>query len=190
MTEWHEIISHYLTILLKANDKDIELYTPDQTFIDYTSSDDSHKNLYDGGDKLESVLFDNKIIFLTLKSALYILDENNWNNLYFFTFKKNFKKNNELKKDKENIDLSKQTIFVDAIINNVNFNVNKNTIYVHENNSFIIFRKNEEIKDISHKAEKNEYYFEKLSVTSNAYLPKKISINEIIKKYGSLKNEK
>ena len=185
MTECHEIIAHYLAILFKANDKDIELYTPDQTFIDYTSIDECYNNSYDGGDKLESVLFGNKIIFLTIKSALYILDENNWNNIYVFTFKEKFKKNNELKKDKENIDLSKQTTFVDAIINNVNFNVNKNTIYVHESNSFIIFRKNEEIKDISHKAEENEYYFEKFSVTSNAFLPKKIQINAIIKKYCS-----
>ena len=185
VTECHEIIAHYLAILFKANDKDIELYTPDQTFIDYTSIDECYNNSYDGGDKLESVLFGNKIIFLTIKSALYILDENNWNNIYVFTFKEKFKKNNELKKDKENIDLSKQTTFVDAIINNVNFNVNKNTIYVHESNSFIIFRKNEEIKDISHKAEENEYYFEKFSVTSNAFLPKKIQINAIIKKYCS-----
>ena len=185
VTECHEIIAHYLVILFKANDKDIELYTPDHTFIDYTSEDENYKNSYDGGDKLESVLFGNKIIFLTIKSALYILDENNWNNICIFTFKENFKKNNDLKKDKENIYLSKQTSFVNEIINNVIFNVDQNIINVHKSNSFIIFRKNEEIKDISYKAEEDEYYSEKFSITSNAFLPKKISIPGIIKKYKS-----
>ena len=65
--------------------------------------------------------------------------------------------------------------------------------YKSKNNTYILFRKSKEIKDIEDdisNIDEDEEFTERFSITSNAFLPKKLSISEIMKKIvKKLENE-
>ena len=81
VTELHEKAFHYMHVILYGNSITDNVTTPHSSFINYIPSDD-YKNIYDKyydfGDRGESLLFGDKIIFLFLKSSLFILDNENW----------------------------------------------------------------------------------------------------------------
>ena len=87
VTECHEILAHYMLTICYANERDTGLLTPENTFSHYIGNKAYYLSKYDGGDRLESIMFGNKIIYLTIQSALYILNENNWNNISIDEFK-------------------------------------------------------------------------------------------------------
>lgn len=118
----HEIICHYCSILLHGNEKSIGLKTPHDTFIDYCPYEDYENKYYDGdgGDKGESILFGNKIKYIFIKGALFILEEENWNKgldsfregFIFANDPKNYKKE-IFDKNKE----SKNNIIIKNLVN-------------------------------------------------------------------------
>ena len=110
----HEIIGHYCATLVHGNDSNYDLKTPDNTLIDYVPKDEYKYiySLFDGGERGESILFGNKIQNIFIKGALYILENNNFdNNLDDFREKfvdennpKNFtEKNFDVKKESEKL---------------------------------------------------------------------------------------
>ena len=186
ITEYHEILAHYTTVLCRANSKDVELKTPNNIFVEETSDDENYNNIYDCGDKLEAVLFGNKIAYLTIQASLFIISEKNWSYENIEDFRNQFINKNEIKG--EDINLSQENNLIKAIINNINLN-DEEKISVNQINSFIVFRENiyvETINDnILYDSGDDEEAFSKFSITSNAFLPRKVSISKIIKDYGS-----
>jgi len=186
--EFHEILVHYMSTLIRANLEKGCLLTPNQTFLNYSSNDKRYTNEYDGGDEdeLQSILFGNKIVHITIQSALFILDEQNWNNILLDNFRHNFLEKNELTDKTEIIDLSKESKLIKAVISNFNFNTK---ISINKYNSFILFRRDIEFENIDYNfiyeaEEEEEEYFNNFSITSNAFISK-ISISQIINQYGS-----
>ena len=106
ITQLHEILSHYLSTLLRSNSKKVNLITPSKIFKNYTSTDESFLSKYDGGDKVESLLFGNKIKYLTIQASLFILDNNSWNNLTLEEFRTKFIELNKIATF--NLDLEKE----------------------------------------------------------------------------------
>ena len=141
ITESHEIIGHYMNTLCKANLNTINLLTPDNTFIDYTSNDSGYKRYQDGGDSLELLLFGNKILYITIQSSLFIIDENNWNNINIEDFKEKFILKNKLEANYElNILSQCNNQLIKNILQNIKCD-NSESIIVSKRDSFIAFRK-------------------------------------------------
>ena len=195
VTECHEILAHYMLTICYANERDTGLLTPENTFSHYIGNKAYYLSKYDGGDRLESIMFGNKIIYLTIQSALYILNENNWNNISIDEFKNKFIELNTLQKNKKEVDLSQESKLVKFIKNHININKTTDKIIIQKKNSFIVFKKGFDIQDIDgemfyssnddEEEEEEEEYYEAFSFTSNAFLPKKVSIANLIKEYGS-----
>ena len=80
VTSIHEIVCHYSSVIIHANKRTIGLLTPPNTFIDYEPIDIYEKIFsdYDGGDRGEAILFGNKIKYIFIKGALFILNNENW----------------------------------------------------------------------------------------------------------------
>ena len=94
----HEIISHYSSVIIHANKNETELATPENTFIEYCPMDlyiDLYSN-YDGGERGESLLLGNKIKYIYLKGAIFLLNKISWE-MGLNEFKKNFIKENDPK---------------------------------------------------------------------------------------------
>ena len=195
VTECHEILAHYMLTICYANKRDTGLLTTENTFSHYIGNKAYCLSKYDGGDRLESIMFGNKIIYLTIQSALYILNENNWNNISIDEFKNKFIELNTLQKNKKEVDLSQESKLIKLIKNNININKTTDKIIIQKKNSFIVFKKGFYIQDIDgeifyssnddEEEEEEEEYYEAFSFTSNAFLPKKVSIASLIKEYGS-----
>ena len=127
--------------------------------------------------------------------SLYILNENNWNNISIDEFKNKFIELNTLQKNKKEVDLSQESKLIKLIKNNININKTTDKIIIQKKNSFIVFKKGFYIQDIDgeifyssnddEEEEEEEEYYEAFSFTSNAFLPKKVSIASLIKEYGS-----
>ena len=186
ITEYHEILAHYTTVLCRANSKDIELKTPDNTFVEETSDDKNYNSNYDCGDKLESLLFGNKIAYLTIQAAIFIISEKNWKSNDVDDFRNQFINKNELKN--EDINLSHENNLIKAIINYTNLK-DIEIISVNQINSFIVFRKAISFGTIDDNiiydsGEDEEECFSKFSITSNAFLPREVSITKIIEEFG------
>ena len=103
--------------------------TPNNTFINYDSNDE-YKQEYDGGDKLETILFGNKILFLTIQSALFVLDEKNWNGTSIDGFRKKFIENNQLVN--QEVDFSNQSKIIELIIDNIDISRPQNKIQIEK----------------------------------------------------------
>ena len=115
----HEIISHYSCVIIHSNDNDISISTPLKTFKNYElkSKFVGLSSKYDGGDKSESILFGNKIKYIYTNGALFIINNNNFqNNLE--KFKKAFTQINKFKKgDIFNLmDESKNNLIVNELV--------------------------------------------------------------------------
>ena len=92
----HEFIGHSLGYLINTNNKiKACTYTPNQSFI---SENDNllSKNLYDGGDKFETLLVGEKVDRIFIGGNHFLMNINNWN-LPLDEFKEGFKSNNILK---------------------------------------------------------------------------------------------
>ena len=186
ITEYHEILAHYTTVLCRATSKDVELKTPDNTFVEETSDDENYNSNYDCGDKLESLLFGNKIAYLTIQAAIFIISEKNWKSNDVDDFRNQFINKNELKN--EDINLSHENNLIKAIINYTNLK-DIEIISVNQINSFIVFRKAISFGTIDNNiiydsGEDEEECFSKFSITSNAFLPREVSITKIIEEFG------
>ena len=180
ITEFHEIIAHYTLILCRVNSMDVELKTLNNTLIEETSDNVYYNKDYDDRDKLESFLFGDKITYLTIQAALFIISEKSWNLNNVEDFRNQFTIKNEIKQ--EEINLSQENNLVKAILNAINLK-NEDLISVNLLNSFIDF---ETIDDNNiYDSDEEGEAFHKFSITSNAFLPRKISISKIIKQYGS-----
>ena len=115
----HEIISHYSCVIIHSNDNDISISTPLKTFKNYElkSKFVGLSLKYDGGYKGESILFGNKIKYIYTNGALFIINNNNFqNNLE--KFKKAFTQINKFKKgDIFNLmDESKNNLIVNELV--------------------------------------------------------------------------
>ena len=185
-TECHEIVSHYISIMLRANSHEYKLITPNNTFINYSSDDISYNSNYDGGDKLESLLFGNKIIYLTYESSIFILSENSLNFDDIENFRSKFIENNKIKEIK--IDLNKidnNIPIIKVIIKNIGINNEQKYIYISLSDSFILFRKG--VMNFgcdNYMIDDNILDSERLSLNCNLFLCKRESINKIIEIYG------
>ena len=73
----------------------------------------------------------------------------------------------------------------------------QNKIQIERSNTYILFRKSKEIKEIGEEniedinnGDQDEEFTERFSITSNIFLPKKLSISEIMNKIKkNLENE-
>ena len=107
----HEVIGHYCSSIIHGNEKSIQFQTHYNTFLEYEPTEDYEKiySDYDGGERGESLLFGNKIKFLFIKGALYILNSSNWD-ADLDTFRSNFiKLNNPSEYVKEILDINKES---------------------------------------------------------------------------------
>jgi hypothetical protein len=105
----HEIISHYSCTIIHSNNENISISTPTNTFTDYIP-DELYNDLYskyDGGDRAESIIFGNKIKYIFTSGAVFILDNNNYEN-NLDSFRKKFIDCNDMKGN-ESIDLKKES---------------------------------------------------------------------------------
>ena len=95
----HEIIGHYSFTIIHANNYEIPTSTPPNTFKDYEPKNDfkTLASKMDGGDKGESILLGNKIKYIYTKGALFIINNNNYNN-NLEKFCNEFIKENKFKK--------------------------------------------------------------------------------------------
>ena len=95
----HEIIGHYSCTIIHANNYEIPTSTPPNTFKDYEPKNDfkTLASKMDGGDKGESILLGNKIKYIYTKGALFIINNNNYNNS-LEKFCNEFIKENKFKK--------------------------------------------------------------------------------------------
>ena len=130
ITECHEVIGHYISVICKANNPNLGFLTPNNTFINYDSDDENYKQEYDGGDKLETILFGNKILFLTIQTALFVLDEKNWNGTSIDSFRKKFIENNQLVN--QEVDFSNQSKIIELIIDNIDISKPQNKIQIEK----------------------------------------------------------
>ena len=180
ITEFHEIIAHYILILCRVNSMDVELKTLNNTLIEETSDNVYYNNDYYDRDKLDSFLFGDKITYLTIQSALFIISEKSWNLNNVKDFRNQFIIKNEIKQ--EEINLSQENNLVKAFLNAINLK-NEDIICVNPLNSFIDL---ETVDDINiYDSDEEGETFNRFSITSNAFLPRNISISKIIKQYGS-----
>ena len=94
----HEIIGHYSCTIIHANNYEIPISTPPNTFKDYEPKNDfkTLASKMDGGDKGESILLGNKIKYIYTKGALFIIYNKNFNNSLDI-FCKEFIKENKFK---------------------------------------------------------------------------------------------
>ena len=100
----HEIIGHYCSCIVHGNDILLGLETPQDTFIDYgpTKEFEEIYSCLDGGDKGEAIIFGNKIKFIFIIGALFILNNDNYEE-NIDEFRKKFIKANEPNNFKETI---------------------------------------------------------------------------------------
>ena len=184
LAECREIIAHYILTLCRGNSKNFGLLTSNDTFLEYTSTDEFYQQGYDRGDKLECLLFGNKVPYLTIKSSLFILNKINWDLDSFELFRKYFQDYNTLlQESKVNLENELEIIdIIKAYIERFYIKKEKTAINLKKSNSYILFRKelDMEIEDISSDSDEDASYCERLSLTSNAFLPRKISISNII----------
>ena len=192
ITECHEIIAHYMILICRANSKDVCLLTPDKTFLNYYSNNNNYILIYDGGDRLESVLFGNKIIYLTIRSSLFILNEINWDKDSIDLFRDEFIKLNKLE-DINIFDISKENPIIKQLIDNKDFKIDSNIINVKKKNSFVVFRRSYHIGEIDenilYDSDEEEGFFAKFSLTSNAFIPMKSLVPDIIMKNNDMITE-
>ena len=184
LAECREIIAHYILTLCRGNSKNFGLLTSNDTFLEYTSTDEFYQQGYDRGDKLECLLFGNKVPYLTIKSSLFILNKINWDLDSFELFRKYFQDYNTLlQESKVNLENELEIIdIIKAYIERFYIKKEKTAINLKKSNSYILFRKelDMEIEDISSDSDEDASYYERFSLTSNAFLPRKISISNII----------
>ena len=101
----HEIVGHYLSVIIHSNNINISTVTPPNTFINYEFEDlNDLQSEFDGGDKCESILFGNKIKYLFTKAVIFILENKNYQN-FLDDFRLQFLKENQ-KSEKETLDLN------------------------------------------------------------------------------------
>ena len=76
----HEIICHYCSCLIHGNEESCGLITPEDSLIDYCAIEGKEEKFstYDAGDKGESILFGDKIKYIFIKGALFILNNENY----------------------------------------------------------------------------------------------------------------
>ena len=90
ITVTHEFVGHCIGYLINSNKKCLHSTpTPDQSFISQKDNLAS-KDLSDGGDKFETLLFGKKLQQLTIGGNHFLLDIENWN-LSLAEFKRKFK---------------------------------------------------------------------------------------------------
>ena len=94
----HEIIGNYSCTIIHANNYEIPTSTPTNTFKDYEPKNDFQTlvSKMDGVDKGESNLLGNKKKYIYAKGALFIINNNNYNN-NLEKFCKEFIKENKFK---------------------------------------------------------------------------------------------
>ena len=91
----HEIVGHYLSVIIHSNNSNISTATPPNTFINYEYEDlIDLQSEYDGGDKGETFLFGNKIKYLFTKAVIFILENKNYQN-NLDDFRLHFQKENQ-----------------------------------------------------------------------------------------------
>ena len=101
----HEIVGHYLSVIIHSNNSYISTATPPNTFINYEYEDFIDlQSEYDEGDKGETILFGNKIKYLFTRAVIFILENKNYQN-NLDDFRLQFLKENQ-KTEKETLDLN------------------------------------------------------------------------------------
>ena len=139
----HEIIGHYCPSLFHGNDPKYNLKTSDITLIDYIPKEkyEYDYSLFDGGERGESILFGNKIRNIFIKGALYILDNNNFDN-NLDDFREKFVEINNPKNctDKNfNLEEESKKYKIISLMKNENKNI-ENLIKITPSNSNFSFR--------------------------------------------------
>ena len=139
----HEIIGHYSCTIIHSNNSEISISTPPNTLKDYELKNEfkSSRPKMDGGDLGEAVLLGNKIKYIYTKGALFLINNNNFNNdleKYSKDFiSKNKVKNGDtfnLKMESENSQLISE--FINQFFNGEN---SQNSIQLNKEN-FTAFR--------------------------------------------------
>ena len=120
------------------------------------------------------------------------LDERNWAGSSIDDFREKFIEYNKLVN--QEVDFSNQSKIIELIMDNIDIIKPQNKIQIERNNTYILFRKSKEIKEIDkdkiNNIDEDEEFTERFSFTSNAFLPKKFSISEIMNKITKkLENE-
>ena len=121
----HEFVGHYLRLLININDKKkAGTGTPIKV---YNNNKDNElaKNLIDGGDKYEAILFGEKVERLFIGGNHYLFDINNWTKP-IDEFREGFKNNNIIKSVKilktELKGLKSKNNYFNILFKNVNYN--------------------------------------------------------------------
>lgn len=98
----------------------------------------------------------------------------------------------EEEKEKE-INFSEESKIVKLIKKYIDIGQATEKIIVERKNSFIVFKKASNIKgfedDMIYTSDEEQECYGTFSLTSNAFLPKKVSISKIIKEFGILSKE-
>ena len=140
----HEIVCHYSASLVHGNDISYKIKTPTNTFIDYCPMED-YMHIYsylDGGERGECLLFGNKIQLIFIKGALYILNNENFDNNNLDNFREKFIEINDPKKCTDIEFNIKEEIAKNKIISFIKnkFEVTDNLIKITKSNSVHSFR--------------------------------------------------
>ena len=121
----HEFVGHYLRLLININDKKkAGTGTPIKV---YNNNKDNElaKNLIDGGDKYEAILFGEKVERLFIGGNHYLFDINNWAKP-IDEFREGFKNNNIIKSVKilktELKELKSKNNYFNILFKSVNYN--------------------------------------------------------------------
>jgi len=166
---FHEIIPHYSSVLIQANKKEIGLSTPDNSFIEYYPKD-SYKDIYsyyDDGGKGESLLLGNKIKYIYIKGAIFLLYKKSWE-INLNAFKERFIKENEAK-DHDSLDIIKESKTNEFIKyykekNDKDIFKKESVIFtISRQNSLFCFRGNEEENDLGILVEDGIMFWDRMS---------------------------
>lgn len=141
ITLTHEFIGHFLAYLVNSNNKiKVSKFTPDQSFIDEKDNILSQEAT-DGGDKLEILLFGERVNRLFIGGNHFLMNIENWD-LSLEQFQKKFKKNNIIKPMevlKKELEILQKDNNVKIFLKNIDYNDVKSTI----NSQSMISRNNE-----------------------------------------------
>ena len=179
VTVIHEVVCHYTSAIIHANKKTIGLLTPPNSFIDYYPKV-PYKGIfseYDAGDRGETILFGNKIKYIFIKGALFILNKESWK-LDLDNFKSKFIFSNNSKNSKNEFFNVEEECSKDEIIDNLknnNSGLKEESFKIKKSLTFS-FRLNSEYNDDNESFKDGVLYLNR--VTHKSIISKKIKKNK------------
>ena len=156
VTFMHEIIAHYTSIICHANDIENKFLITPSSFKNYFPIEEYLEiyDSYDAGDRIETLIFGDKIKTLFIQGALFILDKNNWNSFnQIEDFQKNFFENNKFNEKNlllNIVELKEKDNLIKELLDSYN---QTSLIKLNKRNSSFVFRSTDD--NIKNKKEKD-----------------------------------